>query len=362
MSMKSNSHFPICCFLATVLLLGCNGSNSQNVKGDADAETVQFPQVQVPSYINDREQAVNYMARNFWDKFFALPAPAKDGMSSGATVAAGKKGNESSGRSAVHGVDSLSFEEAFGMYAQLLKVSAPKTVESSVQELFANLDSLALQGERRPLLEVMKRVEHYFYDPNSPVLDEEIYLSALNGILAAQSLSEIDKMQYEYQHRICSLNRVGTPGADFAFRQLVSGNRLPDSNSQMYSPTPPKGYADKTLYKNVKSEYTLLFFNNPDCSACGEILDAIMNSPLTEMVQQKRLAIVAMYIDEDLSAWARNREKYPTEWIYAFDHKLVLRDNNIYGLRAIPSLYLLDKDKRVILKDATVDMVINALV
>ena len=352
----------MCCLLASALMVGCNGSNSQTEKKDAAASAVQFPQVQVPSYINDREQAVNYLVRNFWDKFFALQAPEKEGMSPAATGASGNNGNELSGRGAIHGVDSLSFEKAFGMYAQLLKGSAPKVVETSLQELFANLDSLALQGERRPLLEVMKRAEHYFYDPNSPTLDEEIYLCALNGILAAHSLSEVDKMQYEYQHRICSLNRVGTPGADFAFRQLVQGNFLPCSNSQMYSPTPPKGYADKTLYKNVKREYTLLFFNNPDCSACGEILDAIKNSPLMEMAQQKRLAIVAMYTDEDLSAWARNREKYPSEWIYAFDHKLVLRDNNIYGLRAIPSLYLLDKDKKVILKDATVDMVINALI
>lgn len=355
--MKSNFHFPMSCFLAAALLLGCNGGGSKT----ANNEAVQFPQVQVPGYINDRQQAVNYMARNFWDKFFALPAPVGESASSGAAGAPKNGVNQLSGRSAVHGVDSLSFEEAFGMYAQLLKMSGPKTVVSSVQELFANLDSLALQGERRPLLEVMKRAEHYFYDPNSPVLDEEIYLCALNGILEAQSLSELDKMQYEYQHKICSLNRVGTPGADFAFRQLVSGTDLPYGNSQMYSATPPKGYADKTLYKNVKGEYTLLFFNNPDCSACGEILDAIKNSPLPELVQQKRLSIVAMYTDEDLSAWVRNREKYPEEWIYAFDHKLVLRDNNIYGLRAIPSLYLLDKDKKVILKDATVDMVINAL-
>ena len=343
--MKSNFYFPMCCCLVSALLLGCNGGNPQTAGEDTGDAVVQFPQVQVPSYINDRQQAVNYMALNFWDKFFAIRMPAKD--------------NAPSGGSAVHGVDSLSFERAFGMYAQLLKISPKKTFESSVEELFSKLDSLALQGEKRPLLEVMKRAEHYFYDPNSPVLDEEIYLCALNGILAAQSLSELDKMQYEYQHRICSLNRIGTPGADFAFRQLVAGNYLPNNNSRMYSPTPPEGYADKTLYKNVKGEYTLLFFNNPDCNACGEILDAIKNSPLPEMVKQKKLSIVAMYTDEDLSAWARNREKYPSDWIYAFDHKLLLRDNNIYGLRAIPSLYLLDKDKKVILKDATVEMVIN---
>ena len=215
-AMKRNLHFPMCCFLAAASLLGCAGNNTQTA--DKGAAAAEFPQVQVPSYINDREQAVNYMVRNFWNKFMALP---------------NQDGNKLSGRSAIHGVDSLSFEKAFGMYAQLLKAADRKAMEISVQKLFAKLDSLAETGERKPLLAVMQRAEHYFYDPNSPVLDEEIYLCTLNGILAARSLSELDKMQYEYQHRICSLNRVGTPAADFAFRQFVSGNNLPDSNSQM---------------------------------------------------------------------------------------------------------------------------------
>ncbi len=339
--MKTGNILYLIILSATLLVAGCRGNKNT---GKQACGAVEFPQVQLPSYINDNTQAVNYIVRNYWDNFFAMKV---------------ENGNNLYG--AVHGVDSLSFEKAFGMYAKLLKMARPKDVNTSITELFANLDSLAQLGEKKPLLRVMSNAEHYFYDPNSPVLDEEIYLSALNGILAAQSLSDLDKMQYEYQHKICSLNRVGTPGADFAFRQLVSGTSLPDSSSLMYSPTPPKGYADKTLYKNVKGEYTLLFFNNPDCNACGVILDAIKNSHLQDLVQQKRLGIVAMYTDEDLSAWVRNREKYPAEWIYAFDHKLILRDNNIYGLRAIPSLYLLDKEKKVILKDATVDMVINYL-
>ena len=36
-------------------------------------------------------------------------------------------------------------------------------------------------------------------------------------------------------------------------------------------------------------------------------------------------------------------------------------ENELYGLRAIPSLYLLDKEKRVILKDAPVEIVIEYL-
>ena len=314
-----NILFPIA-FAAFFLFQGCNGNNQATIR--QEATPVKFPHVQLPGYINDNAQAVSYMARNYWDKFFAMEA--REGLSG-----------------AVHGVDSISFEEAFGMYAQLLSMAQPKDMAGSVKELFNNLDSLALEGERKPLLAVMSRAEHYFYDPNSPVLDEEIYLCALNGILAAKSLSEVDKLQYEYQHRICSLNRTGTPAADFTFREL--NGRNPSAGAATFG-----RYVEKRLY-DIKAEYTLIFFNNPDCNACAEILDAIKNSPLTGLVKRGELKVLAMYIDEDLTAWRENSGKYPKEWIYAYDHNLILRDNNIYGLRAIPSLYLLDKEKRVIL-------------
>ena len=316
--------FLIISIAAAAILCGCKSSNT------ADNAPVDFPRVEVPSYINDNRQAVNWLVSRYWSKFFALPAYDDTESLSG-------RGGT------FNGVDSLAFEEAFGMYAQLLKMADHRNVVASVNNLFAKADSLALQGRRKPLLSLMTRMEHYFYDPNSPVLDEEIYLCALNGILAAKSLTELDKMQYGYQHSICSMNRVGTPAADFTFRQLLSNGKM----------------ADKTLYNDVEGEYTLLFFNNPDCGSCAQILEAIKGSLLAGMVMDGKLEVLAMYIDEDLTAWKENRSKYPDGWIYAYDPDLVLRDNNIYGLRAIPSLYLLDKEKRVILKDAPVDMVIG---
>ena len=305
--------------VVVAVLSSCGGSNGGGEKSVNDGS---FPMVSPPSYIRDQEQAVKYIARNFWDDFFKI----------------GFDGKEKAG--AVHGVDSLAFLNSFGMYAQLATMAGAQTMEAPMAELFKNLDSLAMNGERKPLLKVMEQMEHYFYDPNSPVLDEEIYLRALDGMLAAKSLTDVDKMQYEYQHRICSLNRVGTPAADFKFEQ-VKGKR-------------------GSLY-GIKGDYTLIFFNNPGCNACKEILETIQASALEGMVSNGKLKILAMYIDGDVEAWEKNRGRYPEEWIYAHDAQMILRDNNIYGLRAIPSLYLLDKEKRVILKDAPVGKVISYL-
>ena len=314
--------------VVAAVLSACGGGNGSGGNKSFNKNWIRgsFPMVSIPTYINDHEGATKYVAQNFWDNFFRIEIDGKE------------EGD------AVHGVYVNSFEGAFGGYARLASMLGAEVMEGPIAELFQNLDSLALNGERKPLLKVMELMERYFYDPNSPVLDEEMYLRALDGILACKSLSDTDKMQYEYQHRICSLNRAGTPAADFKFRQMAAGGKMKDGS----------------LY-DVKGDYTLIFFNNPGCHACGEILEAIVNSPVKEMVSNGKVKILAMYIDEDLKAWKENRSKFPQEWIYAHDHNMILRDNNIYGLRAIPSMYLLDKEKRVILKDAPVGKVISYL-
>ena len=40
-----------------------------------------------------------------------------------------------------------------------------------------------------------------------------------------------------------------------------------------------------------------------------------------------------------------------------YDKELVIKNKNLYDLRAIPTLYLLDKNKTVLLKDATLQKV-----
>jgi hypothetical protein len=43
---------------------------------------------------------------------------------------------------------------------------------------------------------------------------------------------------------------------------------------------------------------------------------------------------------------------YPDRWYNGFDPDLAIRGESLYNVRAIPSLYLLDKEKVVLMKDA----------
>jgi hypothetical protein len=74
---------------------------------------------------------------------------------------------------------------------------------------------------------------------------------------------------------------------------------------------------------------------------------------MNAMIEANQLKILSIYPDEDLQAWRNKLESMPSRWIVAYDKEMKISTNNLYDLRAIPSLYLLDNAKRVIIKDGT---------
>ena len=87
---------------------------------------------------------------------------------------------------------------------------------------------------------------------------------------------------------------------------------------------------------------------------CKQLREQIGGSPmLSEMIERGRLKVVALYPDEDLAEWREYRGHIPPSWINGYDAGCVVREKSLYDLHAIPALYLLDRDKRVLVKDST---------
>ena len=88
----------------------------------------------------------------------------------------------------------------------------------------------------------------------------------------------------------------------------------------------------------------------------------MLSSPLISGLQtNKKLKILAVYPDEDLEAWRKHIPDVPAEWINSYDNTVSLKNDEIYDLKAIPTLYLLDKNKKVILKDVTLNQLMEFL-
>lgn len=171
-------------------------------------------------------------------------------------------------------------------------------------------------------------------DPNSQLRNDEYYIPLLEAQIASPYFDSLEKVKPRYRLEMALKNRVGHPATDFTYT-LANGRR-------------------GTLYE-VEAPYTLVYINNPDCNACEEMLARMKGSSvIEEQMKRGRLKIVAIYPDEDLAAWRKHLSEVPDTWINGYDAELAFRRQELYDLRAIPSLYLLDRDKRVIFKDCTV--------
>ena len=209
-------------------------------------------------------------------------------------------------------------------------------------ELFEDMEAEeASDSTKHAFLRISELVSKYLYDPNSPLRDEDVYLPFVQRLAESSYTSDDIRPAYVYEARMCALNPRESKAADFVFRNL-------------------KG-RDRHLY-DVQADYTLLFFSNPGCEACKEIVQTVRSAVFAEkMIKDGELAVVNVYIDEDLDAWKDYVDYYPASWLNGYDPKYIIRGNTLYNVRAIPSVYLLDSQKTVMLKDADIVKVLNTL-
>lgn len=184
--------------------------------------------------------------------------------------------------------------------------------------------------------------DKYFYGANSPFRNEEFYIPVLQELVKSNFLSDTDKSKYQFQLELTMKNRVGQTANDFSYT-LASGQ-----SQKLHS---------------VRSEYLVLMFSNPGCSTCAAVTDALtksaalnqafsMNSPTRTMI-----TVLTVYPDADINEWTSHLLQMPANWIHSYDKGMVITKQKLYDIKAIPTLYLLDKDKKVILKDTSIEAI-----
>lgn len=316
--------------LTAIFFQGCgNSKGNGNTAPDAAVPNETFPYVTPPMYITDPVEEVLYLSEHFWDNYIG------NAKKDTALLSIGKE----------------EFRNAYAAYIQVLGTVEPfvgtatgksgdaakKVIGNSHKEIFAVADSLYLAGYRQPLMGLIELSEAFLYNPNSPYLNEELYIPAIEAILALKSIDSLHKMQHKYQQMMVMLNRKGTKANDFKYEYLLHKGT---------------GKAHSTLHK-TKAEYLLIYFNNPGCASCKEIQQALADDPIVNgMIESGKLKVLSMYIDKDEAAWRERFDSAPSNWIYARDYLNQFEANELYGIRAIPSMYLLNSNKEVLLKDA----------
>ena len=304
--------------LVLVLLLAicCGGPRSKR----ATVQDRSFPMVSVPAAYTDDADRLTYACSHFWDGFLAEGGPTDS--------------------SHLLGVPKAEVEQAIANYITLLWQQPLPTAQKNVAGLFDAVSALQRKDTSSQFYtQFAQTLAFYFYDPNSPMRDEDLWLPYVAGLAGSPLTREDMRPAYRYEASMCRLCPRGSIAPDIS-AQRPDGSRF-------------------TLH-GIKAERTLLFFTNPGCPACQEIIDAI-NSELGALVASGRLAVANIYVDEDYDAWKAYVGHYPREWYTGFDYSRAVREGRIYDVRAIPSVYLLGPDKTIILKDAPFERVLQAI-
>ena len=234
-------------------------------------------------------------------------------------------------------------EQAFANYLEVLTWVSPEKAAVSVDSLLRKAWRADRHQEEKKAYDYFTgQLEHYLYEPNSPVRNDELYLIVLKRILGLSGLEPIRKVRPAYQYEELMCNRPGTSANPLSYITCT-------------------GQAG-SLY-HLKAPYVLLFFYDPDCPACQQMMPLLAESPvIRQMLRKKELTLLALYTDRNTELWREHVGEMPSEWLHAYDRDGEVRLKGTYSLRALPQLYLLDKDKKVLVKDGTFSQIENALI
>jgi len=304
--MKMNINIiPVLCFL---LLCSCkNGNASSQSTNETIQDTIKSITLPaIPAMMTAPEQRADFLVKHYWDNVNFADT------------------------NYIHHPEVT--EQAWADYCDILNHVPLETAQEAMRKTIERTNA-----NKKVFTYITDLADKYLYDPNSPMRNEEFYIPVLDAMLDSPLLEEIEKVRPKARRELAQKNRIGTKALNFNYT-LASG-------------------AQGSLYQ-LQAEYILLFINNPGCHACTETIDALKNAPIiNQLLEQKRLTVLSIYPDEELDEWRKHLNEFPQEWINGYDKKFAIKEQQLYDLKAIPTLYLLNKEKTVLLKDATAQAV-----
>lgn len=288
--------------LVLILVMACSSGTEQR----KEEKPKNFEMPQIPAVLTNPADRAVFLADHYWDKFDF----------SDTTYCS---------------VPEIT-EQAFVNFIDLLDHIPARNVEFSIKSMLKKAESDSVMYAY-----FVKLYGEYLYNTDSPMRNEEYYIPVLESLLASDKVSDVMKIKSAKQLHWVKKNRIDSVANDFVYTDKKGRiNRMP----------------------SIKAPRTLLFFYNPGCEMCSEALSFLKNSArIKAFVRDKQLVILAIYPDGDIDAWREHAADFPQEWLNGYDKERIIDKEELYDLKTFPAIYLLDEDKRVILKNMSAEQI-----
>lgn len=283
-------------------------ANTSEASAQTKASQATFPLPPVPIMMTNPDEIVDYLSEHYWDLY------------------------DFSDTSLINQPDIT--EQGLADYIQLLNQLSFTDAEQSI-------NTMLNKAKLNPIMysHFASLYEKYLHDPNSPFRNEQLYTPVVKHLVKSGVLPQEKQELYSFQLEMVQKNSIGSTAINFEYT-LANG--------------------DKKMMHNMQSNYLILFFTNPNCPGCASTTDQLVNSLSLQNIfslntpNNKELTVLSIYPDANIDEWRKALPRLPQKyWVNGYDDGEVIYNNLLYDLKAIPTLYLLDKDKKVILKDVS---------
>lgn len=113
----------------------------------------------------------------------------------------------------------------------------------------------------------------------------------------------------------------------------------------------PEG--EKVPLSAVKAPFTILYFFNPGCDACQPVTDRLIR--IYKGNKSRGMEVYAVYLNRDRKVWTDYISSKGLDWINVYDPSGTEMVEEKYDIYAMPMIYVLDKDKKVVARDVSVE-------
>ncbi|MBR0333756.1 MAG: DUF5106 domain-containing protein [Bacteroidales bacterium] len=298
------------CAICIVILLLTSISCRENKRTDRRSITHKtFSLPDIPPIIGEANERKNYLTAHYWDNLAQCD-----------TIL----------------LQDESIEQAFAHYIALLEEYPTEIAQLHITNSLQKMKVSSAWQKR-----LIDLAEHYLFDAGSPLMNESLYIPFAECALAGGRLDAYQQDQMRYRLEVAHRNQPGSQAADFQFL------RADGSKSSLHQ---------------TQASQLLLVFYDPECQNCQAILEDLASSTILQSLQnQNRIKVLMIYTEGDEAIWQAHRNHHPKGWISGFDPNEKIKQKPLYDLRAMPSIYLLDADKKVIFKDVLPEKLIPYL-
>lgn len=302
--------------ILSLLASGCAGRKIGESKMFLDRDSVsnRFPLPAIPDSIRQPNDRVRFMLDKYWTAVNWKSEMARK--------------------------DTATMEQGMVNYLELLQHADSATVTNSFRSFLHSIPRDA-RGMGEYLIHLSS---DYLFSPDSPVYNPQVYACTIDALIAENVPDETSRSRFLRHHEMIMKNRPGSKATDF---NIVTRG------------------GEKTSLKRLVNEFAsnagpessvILFFYDPECENCETIEKRLAKSEkLNADIRTGKILFLAVDpFGTEKAEWEKHAADLPINWIVGFSPEGEVDAEELYMLRASPTVYILSPDLTVLAQDVAI--------